>query len=71
MTQQMTKSGKTFRLGSVACLASLVLLGACREEEQGRLSNFEPGVYQGVEDTQLDQEMIDALRSRAMRNTDP
>ena len=71
MTQTVQNSGKTLRLGTVVCLASLVLLGACREEEQGRLQSFEPGVYQGVEDTELDQETIDALRSRAMRNTDP
>ena len=52
------------------CLAGAVAvtaLGACREEEQGRLRNFDPGVYKGQEDTPLDSAVIDDLRERARR----
>ncbi len=46
-------------------MAAGLLLSACNEEEQGRQLNFEPGVYQGNEDTQLTQDQRDALRARS------
>ncbi len=60
----------TRRLKIALCLAAVAAattLGACREEEQGRLRDFDPGVYKGQEDTPLDSAVIDDLRERARR----
>ena len=51
----------------LAAAAAVTALGACREEEQGRLRDFDPGVYKGQEDTPLDSAVIDDLRERARR----
>ena len=51
----------------ISAVASVAVLGACRKEEQGRIRSFEPGVYQGQEDTPLDSAVVDDLRQRARR----
>ena len=45
--------------------ASLFLLTACDEQEQGRILRYEKGTYLGPPDQQLDQETLDRLRQRA------
>ncbi len=51
----------------ISTMAAMAVLGACRKEEQGRIRNFEPGVYQGQDDTPLDSAVVDELRQRARR----
>ena len=51
----------------ISAMAAIAGLGACRKEEQGRIRSFEPGVYQGQEDTPLDSAVVDDLRQRARR----
>ncbi|MCG8593156.1 MAG: hypothetical protein MI785_02100 [Kiloniellales bacterium] len=58
------------RLQIALCLAAataVAALGACRKEEQGRIRDFDPGVYKGQEDSQLDPAVVDDLRERARR----
>jgi hypothetical protein len=42
----------------------MLLLGGCRQEEQGRIQNYQPGKYLGRSDTALGQETRDDLRTR-------
>lgn len=44
-----------------------VLLGACREGEQGRPTNLTPGVYMGKKSAPLSEPAQTALRERALR----
>jgi len=53
----------------VLAVAALVL-GACRAEEQGRVTNFKPGVYMGKKDTQLSDAQREALRGRSDAQSD-
>ena len=48
-------------------LAAALFLGACREDEQDRVIGFEPGVYQGKADSQLNAEQEEQLRLRVGR----
>lgn len=48
----------------LALMAVAVLVTGCREEEQGRMLNFEEGVYLGPEDQELNEQTLDALRDR-------
>ncbi|MCH9051353.1 MAG: hypothetical protein IIA72_09750 [Proteobacteria bacterium] len=49
---------------------SAVLLAGCRAEEQGRVTQFQPGVYLGQKDTKLSTEQVSQLRLRsAMQST--
>ncbi len=48
--------------GAVA-FSALVLAG-CRAEEQGRITQFQPGVYLGKKDTKLSSEQVRQLRLR-------
>ena len=50
-------------LGAVA--VSAFVLAACRAEEQGRITNFKPGVYMGKKDTQISPAKVRELRQRA------
>lgn len=50
-------------LGVVA--VSALALAACRAEEQGRITNFEPGVYKGKKDTQISSAQVRELRQRS------
>lgn len=43
---------------------AMLLLGGCRQEEQGRIQNYKPGKYLGQADTALGQETRDDLRTR-------
>lgn len=43
---------------------AMLLLGGCREEEQGRILNYQKGTYLGQSDTELGQATRDDLRSR-------
>ncbi len=44
---------------------SAVVLGACRAEEQGRITEFKPGVYLGKMDTKLSSAQVRQLDRRA------
>jgi len=44
---------------------SAVVLGACRAEEQGRITEFKPGVYLGKMDTKLSLDQVHQLGRRA------
>ncbi len=48
--------------GAVAC--SALFLAGCRAEEQGRITQFQPGVYLGKKDTKLSSEQVRQLRLR-------
>ena len=52
------------RIVAMVLLAGLAL-SACRPEEQGRIVNFDPGVYKGEEDSALEADDHEALRDRA------
>ncbi|HAE00088.1 MAG TPA: hypothetical protein DCL95_02445 [Rhodospirillaceae bacterium] len=68
MTNRTASHPHTSRKGRVllvACAAILIGLTGCRESEQDRIIDFDPGVYKGKEDTPLSQETLDELRRRA------
>ncbi len=50
-------------LGAIA--VSAFVLAACRAEEQGRITQFKPGVYLGKKDTQLGSDVRRQLLRRA------
>jgi len=52
-------------LGAVA--VSALVLAACRAEEQGRITRYEPGVYLGKKDTALNAAQQDRLRQEVNR----
>ncbi len=66
----MTKSAKAGFLAALCCvlLAGLVLSG-CREEERGRILYYQKGTYLGQADQKLDAGQLEALRSRARRQS--
>ncbi len=43
---------------------AMLLLGGCREEEQGRIQNYQKGTYLGQADTELGQATLGDLRTR-------
>ncbi len=43
---------------------SALLLAGCRAEEQGRITQYQPGVYLGKKDTKLSSEQVRQLRLR-------
>ena len=49
---------------AVAAAVSVLVVSACREEEQGRILIQEKGVYQGQADEPLDEEQLRELRFR-------
>ncbi len=51
--------------GAVA--VSAVVLAGCRAEEQGRITEYQPGVYLGKKDTQLSQAQVRELRLRSAK----
>ncbi len=51
--------------GAVA--VSAVVLAGCRAEEQGRITQYQPGVYLGKKDTQLSQDQVRALQQLGVR----
>lgn len=55
------------RFATIACLtASVLFLGACREEEQDRFIMFEPGVYKGKPDDTLSTAESEEMRNRTV-----
>jgi hypothetical protein len=60
------KTGKL--IVTLACLVAVgASLGACREDEQGRVLLFKKGVYLGKADTPISDEARRAMRSRMSR----
>lgn len=57
------RSRKLFALVGVALVAPL-LLGACREDEQGRILRYKKGVYLGQPSPKLSEEQERLLRER-------
>ncbi len=53
------------RLSLAIGLIAALSVGACREEEQGRILIQEKGVYQGQPDTALSEAQLRELRFRA------
>jgi hypothetical protein len=50
---------------ALACLFLATLgLAGCRDEEQGRVLQYQKGVYLGKPDTELTQDQRDVLRHR-------
>ena len=56
---------KTTLVLTLTAILGSGLLAGCREEDQGRIRSFEPGVYQGQADTGLDDAQVEELRQRA------
>jgi|GEM_PF-3367673 len=60
---------------SVSCLSLAVLfvsgllVSACDEAEQGRILQYQPGVYLGQPDTELSEEEQEALRAELRSRT--
>lgn len=44
---------------------SALFLAGCRAEEQGRITQYQPGVYLGKKDTNLSSEQVRQLRIRS------
>lgn len=44
---------------------SAVVLAGCRAEEQGRITQYQPGVYLGKKDTNLSMNQVRNLRRRS------
>ena len=44
---------------------SAVVLAGCRAEEQGRITQYKPGVYLGKKDTMLNSEQVRQLGRRS------
>jgi len=45
-------------------MLAILVIGGCREDEQGRALGFEPGVYQGEAMPEIDGEIRAGLRER-------
>ena len=43
---------------------SALFLAGCRAEEQGRITQYQPGVYLGKKDTKLNSDQVRQLRLR-------
>ena len=60
MRQILTKTATVLVIGVIAIGAS-----ACRDEEQGRVLNYEKGTYLGTVDTALSANQLSELVSRS------
>ena len=58
----MRKSRAAIVIGCAAVVA--LSLGACREDEQGRVLLYQKGVYLGKADTEPSEQALGAARSR-------
>jgi outer membrane murein-binding lipoprotein Lpp len=58
---------KTTKIFTVfgAVVVSTALLAGCRAEEQGRITQYQPGVYLGKKDTELSSAQVRDLRVRS------
>ncbi len=62
------KTGKLITM--LACLVAVgASLGACREDEQGRVLLFKKGVYLGKADTPITEEARRNIRTRTLRQS--
>lgn len=52
------------RSGAVLAMLAVLALAGCRDEEQ-RPRDYEPGVYKGAPDQQIDEETRRKLRERS------
>ena len=41
-----------------------LLLAGCEEDEQGRILQYKPGVYQGEPDSELSEEQLELIRAK-------
>jgi len=57
-----------FPIAGCAMIVALAL-AACNEEQRGRPTKIEPGMYQGKMDTQLSDAQREALRQRGRAQT--
>jgi hypothetical protein len=62
---------KTMKVRKIVTASALVCLGVatlagCRSEEQGRITHYQPGVYQGRQDQKLTDEQQRLLRGRTL-----
>ena len=57
-------------LGLAVLMGAGLLLAGCEEEEQGRILQYKPGVYQGEPDSELSEEQLNELRSRMQGQND-
>ncbi len=64
----MIKFGKFTVFGAVLGVA--LALVACRADEQGRITHYKPGVYQGKKDTQLSEAQTETLKHHTMAQGD-
>jgi len=55
---------------TILLVTGALTLSACRAEEQGRVTNFEPGVYKGKADTSLSAKQMRVLLKRTLRQSD-
>ena len=53
-----------------AIAVSAVVLAGCRAEEQGRITQYKPGVYLGKKDTELSQAQVRQLGLRSRKQGD-
>ena len=56
---------KYFKVFGILTLSVFALAG-CRDEEQGRVLQYDPGVYKGKTDTNLTEEQRRILRQRSL-----
>lgn len=50
---------------------SVFVLAACKSEEQGRITQYKPGVYLGKPDTKLSAEQVRQLAQRSSMQGNP
>jgi hypothetical protein len=65
--------GRSVLLALGGPLAVAALVAGCRPEEQGRVTEYKPGVYLGQKDSQLNEGQRKALteRTRLQAGLDP
>ena len=61
----MIKINKVFLIISI--LISSLLLGSCKESEQGRILNYKKGVYLGKKDNTLSKDQVYNLKMHTSR----
>ena len=51
----------------ISIFSGCLLLSSCQESEQGRILNYEKGVYLGKKDTALSEKLVTKLRMHTSR----
>ncbi len=62
-------SARIFTVFGAIAISAVVLAG-CRAEEQGRITEYKPGVYLGKKDTELSQVQVRELSLRSRQQGD-